>query len=271
MKIYIMTDMEGVAGAINSNDWMKPGGRYYEEGKKFLTEEVNAAIRGFFDGGADEITVSDGHGSGGITPELLDSRAWLLRGWPTGWPFCLDESYDAIAFVGQHAKTNTPFAHLAHTQSFGMASFTINGVSVGEFGQFACCAAFLKIPVIFGSGDRAFTEEAHALAPGIKTVEVKRGVTPGTGEELSAEDYALRNTSAIHMHPKKSRELIEDGVRKAAERFLIDPSTFPLIKLNAPFRIEAFYRSRDGAKAYGAFAEHPTSLIECMNKEETKL
>ena len=51
MKVYIMTDLEGVAGVMNSTDWIYPESRYYERGKELLTKEVNAAIDGFFAAG----------------------------------------------------------------------------------------------------------------------------------------------------------------------------------------------------------------------------
>lgn len=66
MKIYVMTDMEGVCGVVNHDDWVTPQGRYYAEGKRLLTMEVNAAIDGFAAAGATEIVVADGHGYGGI-------------------------------------------------------------------------------------------------------------------------------------------------------------------------------------------------------------
>ena len=40
MKIAIMTDCEGVAGVINSTDWIHPDSKYYEQTKVLLTEEV---------------------------------------------------------------------------------------------------------------------------------------------------------------------------------------------------------------------------------------
>ena len=52
MKILITTDLEGVAGVMNFEDWCTPGTRYYELAKEFLTLEVNAAAEGFFEGGA---------------------------------------------------------------------------------------------------------------------------------------------------------------------------------------------------------------------------
>jgi D-aminopeptidase len=30
MKLFIMTELEGVAGVINGSDWLYPTGRYYE-------------------------------------------------------------------------------------------------------------------------------------------------------------------------------------------------------------------------------------------------
>ena len=104
MRIAIMTDMEGVAGVLNFTDWVEPSGRYYEQGKLLATEEVNAAARGFFDAGADEVVVIDGHGYGGLTPALLDERTLYSRGWAKPYQFGLNEGFDEIAWVGQHAK-----------------------------------------------------------------------------------------------------------------------------------------------------------------------
>ena len=100
MKVFIMTDMEGVAGMINFDDWVDPKGRYYEAGKRLLTLEINAAVEGFFDAGATEILVCDGHGWGGINHELLDSRVLFQRGWNVVYPFDLTASYDVIAWIG---------------------------------------------------------------------------------------------------------------------------------------------------------------------------
>ena len=58
MKIMIMTDMEGVAGVLNFEDWCVPGGMFFSKGQTLLTEEGNAAIAGFFAGGGEEITAT---------------------------------------------------------------------------------------------------------------------------------------------------------------------------------------------------------------------
>jgi len=264
MKIYLMTDLEGVACVLNLEDWCVRDGRYYEAARELLTQEVNAAVEGFFAGGADEVVVADGHGQGGINPVLLDARVELMRGWPTGWPLLLDSSYDAVAFVGQHAKAGTEYAHLPHTQSMRYLDLSVNGVSIGEFGQFAMCAAEVGVPVIFGSGDRAFCKEAEALVPGILTVEVKRGTTPGTGDELETEQYARRNISAVHLHPQKARALIREGARKAVEGFRRQGPP-ALVELRPPFERVARFRAYGDRPRTVSRESHPDSVIELMN------
>lgn len=273
MKLFIMTDIEGVCGVVNFDDWAVPGARYYEEGKKLLTLEVNAAIDGFFAAGATEIVVADGHGYGAINNLLLDSRALYLRGpIPGPYPFLLDASFDAIAWVGQHAKAGTEKAQMAHTGSFNVIDYKINGVSVGEFGQIALCAAVYGVRSIFGSGDEAFAAEASELIPGIETVSVKRGIMPGSGGELSADAYKLRNNGAVHLHPEKAREMIRRGAERALRRFADDKEQFPLLELaqSAPFTREITYRG-DGTKpAYTVKSEHPDSLIDLLNGVKAK-
>ena len=46
MKVYVMTDMEGVAGVVSSTDYCAPESRYYEVGRELTTLETNAAIEG---------------------------------------------------------------------------------------------------------------------------------------------------------------------------------------------------------------------------------
>ena len=208
MKIYVMTDLEGVAGVMDAADWLNAEGRYYETAKALLTEEVNAAVGGFLDAGFDDVVVADGHGHGGIHPERLHPEARLMRGWPTKWPLLLDETYDAVAWVGQHAKAGTEYSHLTHTQWWNYVDLRINGVSIGELGQFAMCASELGVPGIFASGEKALAAEARELMPWIETVCVKEGTAPGRGDELDVDAYAGFHPSAIHLSPAKARETI---------------------------------------------------------------
>ncbi|GAA3404465.1 M55 family metallopeptidase [Paenibacillus hodogayensis] len=251
MKVMVMTDMEGVAGMINHDDWVVPGARYYEEGKKLLTLETNAAIEGLAAGGFTEFLVVDGHGYGGVNHLLLDPRAQFARGPYDGNLYTLlNPSFDAIVWVGQHAKAGTPYAQMAHTGWFNVIDCTINGVSVGEFGQVALCAASYGVRSIFGAGDEAFAKEAAELVPGIETVSVKRGLVPGSGDEFNTEGYKERNNGAIHLHPEVARAHIREGAEKAARRFADNREPFTLLKTEAPFRREIRYRSDGTTAAY---------------------
>jgi len=272
VKIYIMTDMEGVAGILDHDNWCAAPergypGRYYDLGRELLTREVNAAIDGICQAGATEIVVSDGHGQGGIHPVLLDRRAQLTRGFPSGWPGVLDASFDAVMWIGQHAKAGTPYAHLAHTQSFRYLEQRINGVAVGEFGQLLFCASELGVPAIFGSGDEAFCREAAEMVPGIVTVAVKRGLTPDDGRGLTAKAYGLHNLGAVHLHPEVARDAIREQAAAALVKLRTAEPGFGLVALDPPYeRVTRFRPEEEGQPHTIDRAEHPTSVVGVLNR-----
>lgn len=237
MKIFICTDMEGCAGILNHDDWVTPSGRWYETGLKILTEETNAAVEGFFEGGASEVVVLDGHGFGGIHPLLLDERAKLLRGQMTpGTYFNLDKTYGGLAFVGQHAKAGTPYSHITHTGWFNVIDESINGISVGEFGVMALCAMELGIPTIFASGEKALAKEAEKLTPGVITVAVKEGILPDGLEHLSTTAYQKAKLGAIHLHHREACRRIKEGARQAIEKLKKEgKKAFKYPKLKPPY------------------------------------
>ena len=64
MRVVIWVDMEGIAG-IEVWEQVTGGSPQYEEGRRLMTGEVNAAVRGAKAAGADDIIVIDCHGAGG--------------------------------------------------------------------------------------------------------------------------------------------------------------------------------------------------------------
>ena len=77
MKILIACDMEGITGVVNW-DQVTPGHDEYTRFRKIMTQDVNAAVKGAYDGGATEVIVADGHWNGtNILVEELDARARL--------------------------------------------------------------------------------------------------------------------------------------------------------------------------------------------------
>jgi D-amino peptidase len=266
MKIMIITDMEGASGILNHDDWVQPDGRFYLKGIRLLTNEVNAAIRGLARGGAKEFMVIDGHGAGGIDPEILDERATLNRGrYETVWPWGLDKSFSALAFVGQHAKAGTPYSHITHTQWFNFIDISINGVSIGEYGQLALCAMELGIPTILACGEQALAEEARTLTPGVVAVPVKRGLLPDGLEDLDADSYRKAKLSAEHIPPARAVKLIEQGAEKAARKLANDPGAFHYPEIKPPFTRICRFRKNGNIPPYETRDEHPDSIIALMN------
>lgn len=203
MNVYIMTDMEGVAGVRNFEDYIYPDSRYYEAGRRLATAEASAAVEGCLAAGADEVMVVDGHGGGAIDPELLHPAATLLTGSPIGYPFGCDATFDCALIIGQHARAGTPDGHLWHTQSLEVRDFTINGISLGELGTNMLFCAYFQVPCVMVSGDAACCREARQLVADIETAEVKRGLNRG---------------AAIHLHPQQARERIREAARRGVQR-----------------------------------------------------
>ncbi len=268
MKIYLMTDLEAVAGVVDSINWCYPDGRYFDLAKELLTREANAAVDGFLEAGATEIVVCDGHGWGGIHPHLLHPKAELIIGnlGPVGHTFGLDDSFDAIAWVGQHAMAGTPYNHLAHTGSFPVLEMRANGQLIGEIGSFAYTAAELGVRIIFLSGDQAGCDEVAALVPGIETVTVKWGLNPSDGRTLTTDEARKAHTCARHLSCENARARIHAGARRSLERAVADPAYGKLEPLAPPFEITTQYREGESERAHTTGPRrHPESFIKCLD------
>lgn len=204
MKVYILTDMEGISG-ISRQEMVRPdeGGDQYQYGRRCLTEDINAAVAGAFDGGATEVVVNDGHGGGRhLILEDADPRARYERP-VSGVDMCpsFDGSFGAMFLVGMHAMAGTLDGFLDHTQSStSWYNYYLNGEKHGEIGQCVAWAGHYGVPVVLVTGDEAACDEAKRLYNTPVTVAVKTG----RGRQ-----------AATCIHPKKAREMIRDGAREA--------------------------------------------------------
>jgi D-amino peptidase len=177
MKVYIVTDMEGISGIVRWEQ-ARPGTPEYRAALPLLVGEVNAAIEGAFAGGATQVLVNDGHDGGYNLTYVyadLDPRALYLTG--PGRPCILpglDETCDALMMVGYHPMAGTAGGNLAHTQSSKTVSrYWVNGRLTGEIGQMAMLAGHYGVPAVLVSGGRAATAEAEALLDPVETATVK--------------------------------------------------------------------------------------------------
>src|SRR6266851_10443574 len=81
LKIFIVTDMEGVGGVNNADEQLLPGQRRFDESRRLLVGEINAAIQGLLEAGAGQVVVWDGHdGSRSLSIEDIDPAAELIQG-----------------------------------------------------------------------------------------------------------------------------------------------------------------------------------------------
>src|SRR6266550_5520460 len=78
MKVFLSFDMEGVAGIVDWDQCVGPGADY-QMGCRLTLGEVNAAIDGALEGGADEILVNDSHWKmENLPPDELHGNATYL-------------------------------------------------------------------------------------------------------------------------------------------------------------------------------------------------
>ena len=202
MKVHISADMEGVVGAVTSEQ-LGPAGFEYERFRKFMTNEVNAAIKAARSAGATEIVVADSHGNGqNLLIEELPADITLVRSWPRplGMMQGIDETFDAAIFLGYHSSTTNPKGVRAHTMSSAnLAGVRINGIDMPEAGINAAIAGHFGVPIVMISGDDAIVEEARGLLGDIGGAVVKWSYGFHSAKTLMPEAaYSLIGETVTH-------------------------------------------------------------------------
>jgi D-amino peptidase len=214
--------MEGISG-ISGDDQLSAGGSEYGRSRKLMAEDANAAIRGAFAGGASEVLVNDSHGGQrNLLPEDLDPRARLISHSfkPYGMVQGLDDSFDAVLFVGYHAKASTPAGLFAHTGSGVVADVDVNGRSLGEGGLNTLMAAWYGVPVVLVTGDDVAVAE-------VKAVAAARGVV-----------VKALNVRAVELAPlAAARSEIETAAREAVAAAARIPA-----QRTGPFRVRMRFK-----------------------------
>jgi D-amino peptidase len=223
LKVFISVDMEGIIGTVN-RDQVSTSGKDYNIARKWMIEETNAAILGALEAGATEIVVNDSHGSmRNIIISELHPSAYLITGAPKPLSMMqgIDNSFDAVIFIGYHAQAGTKNGVLDHTYSgSSIHSIKINNIELPEVGINALVAGYFNVPVVLISGDSAVCLQAKKLlGEEIETVAVKEGIGR----------YAAKCLPF-----KKALELIKEKTKRALEkRKKIKP-----FKFNPPYTFE---------------------------------
>jgi D-amino peptidase len=191
-RVLVYHDMEGLSGQTNPDSYFfsKPE---YAGGQEMLAADINAVVAGLFDGGASEVHIVDGHGSGNPDPDLrtdlLDPRAsQVFRSEPFDAYSDLGEpgAYDAIAVVGMHAKTGSG-GFASHTINPGIG-ISFNHQSITETELIGLSWGRYETPVIFASGDDRLAADLENTMPWIKYVTVKTAVGAGNAEPRPVQE-----------------------------------------------------------------------------------
>ena len=250
MKILIATDMEGVTG-VTTWDQVTPGHAEYARFRRLMTQDVNAAIRGAYDAGAQDVIVADGHWNGSnILIEELDPRARLNTGSPS--PFSMmqgiDETIDGVMFIGYHARNGSSGAILDHTwSSRTVANVWLNEILTGEYGLNAAVAGHFGVPVTMVSGDQTACAQVAELLGDVETAIVKQA----TGR-YAAECLA----------PPVAHEAICIGAERAVERLRRGDVPEPFV-LDMPVTVTVEFFTSDMADR--------ATRIPLTNREGTRV
>jgi D-amino peptidase len=220
--VFVITDAEGVAGVCRQ-DQTEPSN---SEMRQLLTGEINAAVDGFYEGGADEVIVWDGHdGSQTLSALTIHPRARLIIG-GLGLTMLMERKFAGVAFIGQHARANSRGGIMAHSySSLGIQNMLMNGNPVGEIETRAALAGWFRTPVIFLSGDQAAAADLRAIVPQAETVVVKEG---------------LANYACISMSAQAAR----GAIRAGATRSMAKIGKIPPYRVEGPVTFQIEHTSR---------------------------
>ena len=181
VKIYIMTDLEGVSGVYKFEQTREKDTPLNIQACEYFMADLAAVVRGLRDGGATEILIIDGHGSQAMIPHLMEPGAKYVTGKPKPGIGLrgLDKSFSGLVQFGAHAMMGTTDGVLNHTQSSKTENkYWYNGVESGELAQCAAIAGYYGVPTILVTGDIATGREATKFfGPECVTVAVKEGIS----------------------------------------------------------------------------------------------
>jgi D-amino peptidase len=180
MRILISADMEGATGVTWPAD-VEPGTEQWQRCRAMFTSDVNAAVAGFFDGGADQVVVNEAHATmRNLLLEDLDDRASMLTGRHKDLSMVegiQDPAVHGVAFVGYHTGAGTDGV-LAHTYlANSITGVWVDGEPASEGRLNALVAAEYGVPVILVTGDDLTCADAGGYAPAARAVAVKECVS----------------------------------------------------------------------------------------------
>lgn len=210
MKLYVSCDMEGTAGVCS---WMQcdpSNTREYPIYRRYMSQEVRAAIDGARAAGATDVLINDSHWDmRNLLWDELPADVRVISG--SRKPFSmaegLDRGFGGAFFTGYHAKVGDANGVLAHTYTAdSLYNVRINGVACSEALLNAAMAGYYGIPLLLVSGDSVVVDHVKQYMPWVTGVVVKEGIghyatdsiTPKAAQAKlrEAAGEAIRNAGA---------------------------------------------------------------------------
>jgi D-amino peptidase len=202
--------MEGTAGVCS---WMQcdPSNTVeYPVYRRYMSQEVRAAIEGARSGGATGVLINDSHWDmRNLLWDELPADVRLISG--SRKPFSMAQGIDGDVagafFTGYHAKSGDKDGALAHTYTADVLyNVRINGTACSEALLNAALLGYHGVPLLLVSGDRTIVEEVGRQMPWVTPVIVKESIghyatnslTPAAAQAAirAAAGDAMRNAGS---------------------------------------------------------------------------
>jgi D-amino peptidase len=226
MRLYLSTDMEGVAGV---SSWQQVDARTphpeYAIYRRYYTREVAAAIDGARRSGAADVLVNDSHGPmRNFLFEDLPENIRVVFGNRKPFSMVQDaQSFDGAFFVGYHGAIGDADAVLCHTYTPSVIyELHLNGICCSEATINAALLGAWGVPLLMVTGDRTTVEGVQERMPWVHGVIVKESI--GT-------------LSANSISPAAACRAIADGAAYAvanaanAQPYVIEPPIEMIVRL----------------------------------------
>ena len=200
MKLYISSDMEGVAGVCA---WEQVDARTphpdFAIYRRYYTQEVTNAIEGARAAGATEVLVNDSHGPmRNLLLDELPSDVRVIFG--NRKPFSMvqdaDRGFDGAFFIGYHGAAGDADAVLCHTYTPSVIyEVRINDVRCSEATLNAGLLGYYGVSLLLVTGDRTTVDGVRAQMPWVHGVVVKESIGNFAAKFDDAGRSAPRNST----------------------------------------------------------------------------
>lgn len=191
MKVYVSIDIEGLPG-IASTTMVAPGRSQFVKGSAIMTKVAKTIAEYLLENGVEKVVIADSHGlMTNIDYLEMPRNVTLIQGYPRPFSMVIgvDESYDAVMFIGYHAAAGTMHGFLDHTYSGRVFhEIIVNGVKASEYLLNALYVGEKNVPVILVAGDDHLRSEVLEHTPWAVFIDFKKGISRYAAQYDSFED-----------------------------------------------------------------------------------